>query len=129
MNPKIVVIGSLNMDMVVQTPRLPVIGETILGQSVQFVPGGKGANQAIGLARLGAELAMIGSVGQDLFGGELLSSLQTGGVNSTGVQKTESGETGTAFIVLAEGDNSTASSSCPEPMPSAYRLTSMPRSS
>ncbi|CAM3346550.1 PfkB family carbohydrate kinase [Brevibacillus invocatus] len=117
------------MDMVVQTPRLPVMGETILGQSVQFVPGGKGANQAIGLARLGAELAMIGSVGQDLFGGELLGSLQTGGVNSTGVKKTESGETGTAFIVLAEGDNSTASSSCPEPMPSAYRLTSMPRSS
>lgn len=106
MKPKIVVIGSLNMDMVVQAPRLPVMGETILGKSVQFVPGGKGANQAIGLARLGAEVAMIGSVGQDLFGGELLSSLQTGGVNSAGVKNTESGETGTAFIVLAEGDNS-----------------------
>lgn len=106
MKPNIVVIGSLNMDMVVQAPRLPAKGETILGQSVQFVPGGKGANQAIGLARLGAQVAMIGRVGEDLFGGELLSSLQAGGVDSTGVKKTASSDTGAAFIVLAQGDNS-----------------------
>jgi ribokinase len=103
---KIVVIGSLNMDMVVQVSRLPVQGETILGKNVQFVPGGKGANQAIGLARLGAQVAMIGSVGIDPFGGELLSSLQTGGVESAGVKETEADKTGTAFIMLAEGDNS-----------------------
>jgi len=94
------------MDMVVQAPRLPVMGETILGHSVEFVPGGKGANQAIGLARLGSEVAMIGSVGEDLFGGELLSSLQAGGVNSAGVKKSTSSDTGAAFIVLAQGDNS-----------------------
>jgi len=104
--PNIVVIGSLNMDMVVQAPRLPAKGETILGQNVQFVPGGKGANQAIGLARLGAQVAMIGRVGEDLFGGELLSSLQAGGVDSAGVKKTTSSDTGAAFIVLAQGDNS-----------------------
>lgn len=94
------------MDMVVQAPRLPVMGETLLGKSMQFVPGGKGANQAIGLARLGAEVAMIGSVGKDHFGGVLLSALQEAGVNSTGVKNTEDCETGAASIVLAEGDNS-----------------------
>ncbi|WP_289142681.1 ribokinase [uncultured Brevibacillus sp.] len=106
MKPNIVVIGSMNMDMVVQAPRLPVKGETLLGKSLQFVPGGKGANQAIGLARLGAEVAMIGRVGKDHFGSELLSSLRAGGVNSTGVKNTESAETGAASIMLAEGDNS-----------------------
>lgn len=106
MRPKIAVIGSLNMDMVVQATRPPVMGETILGQSMRFVPGGKGANQAVGLARLGAEVALIGSVGNDVFANDLLNSLTSAGVDITAVKKSESRETGSAFILLAEGENS-----------------------
>ncbi|MDQ7093137.1 ribokinase [Desulfosporosinus sp. PR] len=104
--PKIVVIGSLNMDLVVKAPRAPKRGETILGEEIHFIPGGKGANQAIGLARLGAETTMIGAVGSDAFGAELQEALQRDGVNTSSIKVLAAQPTGVASILLAEGDNS-----------------------
>ncbi|EGW37272.1 ribokinase [Desulfosporosinus sp. OT] len=103
--PKIVVIGSLNMDLVVKALRAPRRGETVLGEEIHFIPGGKGANQAVGLARLGAETTMIGAVGSDAFGVELEKALQRNGINTSNVKVT-SEATGVASILLAEGDNS-----------------------
>lgn len=104
--PKIVVIGSLNMDLVVKAVRAPKRGETVLGEEIHFIPGGKGANQAVGLARLGAEVMMIGAVGSDVFGVELLKALQKDGVSTSNVKVLDSEATGVASILLAEGDNS-----------------------
>ncbi|AET66286.1 ribokinase [Desulfosporosinus orientis DSM 765] len=104
--PKVVVIGSLNMDLVVKARRAPKRGETVMGDEIHFIPGGKGANQAVGLARLGAEISMIGAVGSDSFGRELKRALKKTGVNITGVKEHDSQATGVASILLAEGDNS-----------------------
>ncbi|MGV2687079.1 ribokinase, partial [Clostridium perfringens] len=73
---KIVVIGSASMDLVVTSTKRPGAGETVLGDSFKTVPGGKGANQAVAAARLGAEVTMIGCVGEDSFGETILSNLQ-----------------------------------------------------
>lgn len=104
--PKIVVIGSLNMDLVVKAVRAPNRGETVLGEEIHFIPGGKGANQAIGLARLGAETTMIGAVGSDAFGEELKNALQADGVDTSSIKVLDSCATGVASILLSEGDNS-----------------------
>lgn len=104
--PKLVVIGSLNMDIVIETERYPQVGETLLGDRVRFIPGGKGANQAVAAARLGAETAMIGALGDDAFGEVLLRSLQDDGVDVTGVKRVAGVATGVASIYVAEGDNS-----------------------
>ncbi|TYP76712.1 ribokinase [Paenibacillus methanolicus] len=104
--PNLLVIGSLNMDIVVQTARYPLVGETITGENVHFIPGGKGANQAIAAARLGAETAMIGAVGQDAFGENLLHSLEKEGVDVSGIKQVAGVATGVASIYIAEGDNS-----------------------
>src|SRR5437763_5187951 len=103
----ILVVGSLNMDQVVRVPRLPVLGETLLGGgSLKLVPGGKGANQAVAIARLGASVAMAGRIGSDPFGERLLSALQANKVD-TGLIVVDSEEaSGTAFIFLTpEGNN------------------------
>jgi ribokinase len=104
--PKIVVIGSLNMDLVVQALRAPKRGETVMGDEIHFIPGGKGANQAVGLARLGAATTMIGAVGGDAFGKELKNALYKDGVDTSGIKVLSSEATGVASILLAEGDNS-----------------------
>lgn len=104
--PRLVVVGSLNMDIVVETERYPLVGETLMGDKVSFIPGGKGANQAIAGARLGAETAIIGAVGDDTFGGQLLSSLQENGVDVSGVKQIANMSTGIASIYVSEGDNS-----------------------
>ncbi|MGM0881793.1 MAG: ribokinase [Bacillota bacterium] len=104
--PRLVVIGSLNMDIVVETDRYPQIGETIMGEGIRFIPGGKGANQAVAGARLGAETAMIGAVGEDAFGEELLRCLQEDGVDVSGIKRVAGMATGVASIYVAEGDNS-----------------------
>jgi len=104
--PKIVVIGSLNMDLVVKAVCAPKRGETVMGEEIHFIPGGKGANQAIGLARLGAETTMIGAIGSDAFGVELMKALNKDSVNTSNVMVLESEATGIASILLAEGDNS-----------------------
>lgn len=104
--PRVVVIGSLNMDIVVETERYPQVGETLLGDKIRFIPGGKGANQAVAASRLGADTAMIGAVGDDAFGQELLSALRSDGVDVSGVNCISDMTTGVASIYVAEGDNS-----------------------
>lgn len=104
---KIVVIGSLNMDLVVQASRLPQGGETILGNAFHEIPGGKGANQAVAMARLGAQVDMIGRVGSDGFGKSLLSTLSVDGVNVEAVKALEGTSTGVALITVQDsGENS-----------------------
>lgn len=102
----ICVIGSSSMDLVVTSSRRPGAGETVLGESFKTVPGGKGANQAVAAARLGAEVVMIGRVGDDTFGKDILENFKANGVNTSNVKPVTHSESGTAHIILAEGDNS-----------------------
>lgn len=102
----ILVVGSLNMDQVVRVPRLPGLGETLLGAgSLQLIPGGKGANQAVAMARLGASVSMAGRVGSDPFGERLLSALQATGVNTALMVVDPDAASGTAFIFLTPDGN------------------------
>jgi len=103
----ILVVGSLNMDEVVRVPHLPVLGETLLGAgSLKLVPGGKGANQAVAMARLGAPVVMAGRVGNDAFGEQLLHALQTDNVDTSLIAIDEAEASGVAFIFLTQdGDN------------------------
>ncbi len=100
---RVVVLGSLNMDLVVQLSRLPRSGETVIGDRLQRFPGGKGANQAVAAARLGAEVAMVGRVGRDSFGDELLANLTSDGVATGGVERDPNEPTGAALILVEEG--------------------------
>lgn len=103
---RVVVCGSLNMDVVVQSARLPERGETIVGAAVSFLPGGKGLNQAIASARLGVPTAMVGTVGNDAFANSLRGFLADNDVDSTGVIEVDGPATGVALIQVADGDNS-----------------------
>jgi ribokinase len=103
----IVVVGSLNADLVVRLPRFPAPGETIQGEDFATIPGGKGANQAVAAARLGASVAMIGRVGADAFGATLIENLNHNNVDARGVMQDKSAATGTAIILVdANGQNS-----------------------
>lgn len=108
---RVVVCGSLNMDVVVQSRRRPLAGETLLGARVSFLPGGKGLNQAIASARLGTPTAMVGAVGTDAFADELRAFLANNDVDSSGVREIEDHATGVALIQVADGDNSITVSS------------------
>jgi ribokinase len=102
----ILVIGSLNADLVVRAPRFPEPGETISGEDLAIIPGGKGANQAVAAARQGAQVAMLGRVGSDSFGPTLTDNLQQNHVDTTYVL-TDKSATGTAIIVVdVNGQNS-----------------------
>ncbi|WP_046216019.1 ribokinase [Paenibacillus wulumuqiensis] len=103
---KICVIGSCSMDLVVTSSRRPGAGETVLGESFKTVPGGKGANQAVAAARLGAEVTMIGRVGDDHLGEAILQNFKDNHVNTDYMEPVTDMESGTAHIILAEGDNS-----------------------
>ncbi|KMY51590.1 ribokinase [Peribacillus loiseleuriae] len=103
---KITVIGSSSMDLVVIAQKRPNKGETILGESFKTVPGGKGANQAVAASRLGAEVTMIGRVGDDDFGIEIIKNFSKNNVLTQCVERVTDMESGTAHITLAEGDNS-----------------------
>ena len=108
-NMKILVVGSINMDLVVRLPRIPKPGETLLGGVFNTYPGGKGANQAVAIARLGGDVTLIGAVGNDPFGDELLGTLQVEGVDTKYIMKKKGVATGVALIeVDAEGQNSIA---------------------
>ncbi|MEM8861763.1 MAG: ribokinase [Chloroflexota bacterium] len=96
----IIVFGSINMDLVTRTPRLPAAGETLIGHSFVTVPGGKGANQAVASARLSAETHMVGRVGGDAFGQALLESLQDDGVNTERVFVDVTESSGIATIAV-----------------------------
>ncbi|KIL14671.1 ribokinase [Bacillus safensis] len=102
----IVVVGSCSMDLVVTSDKRPNAGETVLGESFKTVPGGKGANQAVASARLGADVYMVGRVGDDAYGQDILSNLQAQGVRTSYMKPVTEMESGTAHIILAEGDNS-----------------------
>jgi ribokinase len=103
----IIVVGSLNADLVVRTPRFPQPGETISGEDLLIIPGGKGANQAVAAARQGTSTAMVGRVGNDSFGPTLIENLKRNNVNTSYVQTDAQAATGTAIIVVdANGQNS-----------------------
>lgn len=102
----IVVFGSINMDLVVRAPHIPIPGETILGSDFGMVPGGKGANQAVAAARLGATVQMVGAVGQDAFGPQLRQSLTDYGVDVQYVRQSDAAS-GVALITVDDkGENS-----------------------
>jgi ribokinase len=99
----VAVLGSLNMDIVIRTEHLPRPGETLAALDVTRHPGGKGANQAAAAARAGASTAMIGAVGDDAFGGALLTTLAALGVDIAGVPRLQGAQTGTAYVTVETG--------------------------
>jgi ribokinase len=104
--PDILVVGSLNADLVVRAPRFPQPGETISGEDLQIIPGGKGANQAVAAARQETDVSLLGRVGKDNFGAFLLENLKSNRVDSQLIQRDDA-STGTAIIVVdANGQNS-----------------------
>jgi ribokinase len=102
---RVVVAGSINMDVVATADRHPRIGETVKGEAVLYFPGGKGANQAVSAARLGAQVALVGRLGKDSFDDELRAFLAAQGVDLGLVRQMESVHTGTAIITIAKADN------------------------
>ena len=98
--PKIVVLGGINIDLIALAPRVPGPGETVVGDDFYTTPGGKGGNQAVAAARLGAEVSMIGRVGGDIFGPGLLDDLRKDGVDVSGVAVDPDRSSGVAFILL-----------------------------
>ena len=103
---KIVVVGSLNMDLVIEVDRIPKIGETIKGEEMSYLIGGKGSNQAVAACRLGNEVSMIGCVGKDTFGDKILKHLKEEGVNVDGIKRDEATFTGIATIFKTKSYNS-----------------------
>ena len=102
---RVFVAGSINMDVVATAERHPQVGETVAGKEVLYFPGGKGANQAVAAAKLGARTALIGRLGKDGFGAELRAFLESQGVDISQVADTPEAPTGTAIITLANADN------------------------
>jgi ribokinase len=102
---RVVVVGSINMDLVTLAPRFASPGETILGDRFLTVHGGKGANQAVAAARLGAEVALIGAVGNDTFGTQLHEGLAHEGISLEHVARIANSGSGTASITVADGEN------------------------
>src|ERR1700712_3951661 len=102
---RVFVAGSINMDVVATADRHPKVGETVAGKAVLYFPGGKGANQAVAAAKLGAATTLIGRVGTDAFGQELKAFLAAQGVDLRFVKNTAETHTGTAIITVADADN------------------------
>ncbi len=106
---RIVVVGSANVDLVVQAPHIPRPGETVLGRDFVMALGGKGANQAVGVARLGAEVVFLARVGKDSFGDQCLDGYAREGINTSYISLDPEEATGVALIVVAnDGENSIA---------------------
>ena len=102
----IVVVGSITMDLVTRTPRIPLIGQTLIGDGFETTPGGKGANQAVAAARLGYPVAMVAKVGDDAYGPELLRNLGRAGVETAAMEQV-AGSSGLAPMFVAQnGENS-----------------------
>ena len=98
--PRILVIGSINMDVVLKAEKFPAPGETVLGTDLSLIPGGKGANQAVALSRLGASASLLGRVGADPWGEELAGKLRENGVDMENVAAVDSLPTGNATIIV-----------------------------
>lgn len=102
---KIFVVGSINTDLVIKAPYMPQKGETLTGEGFFTAHGGKGANQAVAAARLGGDVVMCGCVGDDGFGAEAIASLRADGVDTTNVRVVANTPSGTAVIIVVDGDN------------------------
>jgi ribokinase len=101
----VIVFGSINIDLVAHVPRLPVTGETLTGSNFTILPGGKGANQAVAVARLGVSTQIVGCVGKDVFGQTVLQSLETYGVDNRLVRVDETAHTGVALVTVDDQGN------------------------
>jgi ribokinase len=101
----VVVVGSSNFDIVVRAERLPKEGESLLVRDLQFFPGGKGANQAVAAARMGAKVSLVGGVGEDMIGDFLIRGLKSSGIDTTWVKRSSERATGCAFIMLFPNGN------------------------
>ncbi len=107
MAAKICVLGNINIDFVMRAERMPRPGETLMGSDLKLVPGGKCANQAVTAARVGAEVTVIGRVGDDVFGPQLLANLEREGIDTSFISIDPDSHTGAAFIALSpSGENS-----------------------
>lgn len=102
---KLAVVGSINVDMTVTAERIPLKGETLRGGSISYIPGGKGANQAVAMAKLGAEVEMFGCVGNDDNGQKMLDNLNRVGVKTEHVKVVKDVPTGIAMITVGDNDN------------------------
>lgn len=102
---KVIVFGSLNMDLSIESDHMPTLGETIIGHGFITNPGGKGANQAVAAAKLGAQVVMLGAVGEDAFGSQMIDALVTHGVQCDYVSRTSKHPTGVALITRVQGNN------------------------
>ena len=100
MRPKVVIVGSSNTDMVVRTEHLPLRGETVLGEKFIMTAGGKGANQAVAAARLGAAVTLVARLGRDLFGEQALADFRTEGINADYIARDDEEASGVALIVV-----------------------------
>lgn len=109
----VVVVGSINMDLTIDVPNFPAAGETILGNSINYYFGGKGANQSVTIGKLGGNVAMLGKVGDDSFGDKLINNLMNNGVDVSRVEVEENCSSGMAYIcVNKSGENNIVV--CPE---------------
>lgn len=102
---KVCVVGSINMDLVTTTDKMPQQGETVIGTAFATYPGGKGANQAVAAARLGADVTLVGAVGEDSFGQVLKDHFQSEGIRLDAISVVNGEATGIASIILSENDN------------------------
>lgn len=102
---KLAVVGSINVDMTVTAERIPLKGETLRGDSIRYIPGGKGANQAVAMAKLGAEVEMFGCVGDDENGQRMLNNLNQAGVKTDHIKVVANEPTGIAMITVGDNDN------------------------
>ena len=105
---RVFIAGSINMDVVATADRHPKVGETVAGKAVHYFPGGKGANQAVASAKLGAPTTLIGRLGTDAFGQQLRTFLAAQAIDLTHVKDTAEAHTGTAIITVADADNTIA---------------------
>src|SRR5512135_1693219 len=102
-HPRVIVVGSSNTDMIVRAGRLPLPGETVLGGDLTMAAGGKGANQAVAAARLGAPVTLVARVGQDMFGQQAREGFQREGLNVQYVWPDAAAPSGVALIVVGPG--------------------------
>lgn len=102
---KLAVVGSINVDMTVTAERIPLKGETLMGDSISYIPGGKGANQAVAMAKLGADVEMFGCVGNDSNGQKMLENMNNVGVKTDHIRVLENVATGIAMITVGDNDN------------------------
>lgn len=102
---KIAVIGSINIDMSFKADHIPLKGETVFGQDICYIPGGKGANQAVAIAKLGGDVTMFGCVGEDDYGDKMIENLKNYHIETSYIKKVKDVSTGLAVITVGENDN------------------------